>query len=142
MITTKNLLVFLSLILWLSPTYAFKCKPRPAVEAWDNSLNIFLAQVTEVEIIREGNKEKNDAGERHGYFRVLEQFKGNAKSIPYLRSANNPICCIGHIKLNKGDQFYIFTSANDKPVHVNACAYAKYRKDHDQLLKLKNAQKI
>ena len=141
MLSTKQLLVFLSLTLSLSPTYAHKCKPpRPASEVWDKSSNIFLAQVASVEIIREGSKEENDAGERHGYFTVLEQFKGNAESIPYLISANKPICCIGQIKLKEGDQFYIFTSSSDMPVYVKACAYAKYRKDHDQLLKLKNAK--
>ena len=139
---TKNLVAFLILILCLSPAHAFKCKPRPAVDAWDNSSNIFLAEVTNVEVVREGSKEKNDAGERHGNFTVLEQFKGSAKYVPYLRSANNPICCIGGITLKKGDQFYIFTSKNNKPVYVNACSYAKYRTDHDQLLQLKNAQKI
>lgn len=139
MLTTHNLLVPLALMLCLSPAYAFKCKPLAAVDAWHNSSNIFLAEVTDVEVIQEGNKATNDAGERHGHFTVLEQFKGSAKSIPYLRSANHPICCIGQVKLNKGDQFYIFTSASDESVYVNACAAAKYRKDHDELLKLKNS---
>lgn len=100
--------------------FACSCVESTLHEKISSSAVIFVAEVNKIETIEKSDPEMLDGGTRHGYFKVIETLKGSTKNVPYIESADSPICCICQAKLENNTNYVVFTNG-DGPASYSLC---------------------
>lgn len=91
------------------------------------SENVFLVVIKSTSVVRQDHQRP---GIVHGYFDVIETYKGSAQGVPYI-AVGETLGTTCSLKIEQEKRYYVFTD-EDGPVWYNMCSNTVHEMWHEQ----------
>lgn len=130
-----KLTIFFSSFLFAASALACSCSSISLLENWEKNKHIFVAKVSEIQIIRSAEPDTIDEGLERGSLDVLTLFKGKPSKVTHLQAAHSPVCCTCSTKLSK-EKYLVFTNVEGS-LPINSCSSTgrlQYLPYHEEVL--------
>ncbi|TKB43645.1 hypothetical protein [Thalassotalea mangrovi] len=120
---------------------ACSCMRPMLIENWNDNQHVFIAEITDIEVIEQADPQHHRSGKEHGYFEIRQVFKGSPELVTHLAAANKPICCNCSTKLQAGTYLVFANETGEK--RLTSCSTSrpvKWLSYHLEVLQMLKAE--